>query len=286
LTGLKKNYASLSHDERKALVEKTNSPITVTRQAELLNISRSNIYYVPRISEEDIQAMHALDALYTKRPFYGSRRMRRALRDDYQIAVGRDHVRRLMTTMGLEAIYPKKNLSIPTAGHKIYPYLLRNVPIMRPNQIWGTDITYIRLEQGFCYLVALLDWFSRCVVSWELSMTMEKQFCLTALHSALARAIPEIHNSDQGSQFTSTEYTGVLNANNISISMDGRGRCMDNIFTERLWRSVKYEDVYLKHYRTIDETREGLTDYFTFYNTKRRHQSLEYKTPAEVYSAG
>jgi putative transposase len=286
LTGLKKNYGSLSHDERKTLIEKTNSTISITRQAELLNISRSNIYYVPRISKEDIQAMHALDALYTKHPFYGSRRMRRALKDDHQISICRDHVRRLMATMGLEAIYPKKNLSIPTPGAQIYPYLLKNLAIIRPNHVWGTDITYIRLAHGFCYLMAILDWFSRYVVSWELSENMETEFCLTALRSAIHQAIPDIHNSDQGSQFTSNEYTGILTANNIAISMDGRGRCMDNIFTERLWRTVKYEDSYLKHYRSISEAREGLTQYFTFYNTKRRHQSLDAKTPAEVYGTG
>lgn len=267
-----------------ALIEKTKSPLSITRQAELLNISRGSIYYVPRVSQTDLLAMRALDEIYTKRPFYGSRRMRYALQDEYDMSLGRDHIRRLMAGLGLETIYPKKNTSIPAPGHYIYPYLLKNLSIVRPNQVWGTDITYIRLAHGFCYLMAILDWFSRSVVSWELSMTMEKEFCLTALRSALKQVIPELHNSDQGSQFTSIEYTDLLKQQHIAISMDGRGRCMDNIFTERLWRTVKYEDVYLKQYRSIDEVREGLTSYFSFYNHQRPHQSLEYKTPADVYS--
>jgi len=204
----------------------------------------------------------------------------------YGIPLGRDHVRRLMVELGIEALYPKRKTSIAVPGHQIYPYLLKNLPIIRPNQVWGTDITYVRLEHSFCYLMAILDWFSRVVISWELSPTMKQAFCLTALRSALKRATPEIHNSDQGSQFTSNDYTDILSAQNIMISMDGRGRCMDNIFTERLWRTVKYENIYLKQYRTVDEARIGLTNYFTFYNQKRPHQSLEYKTPAQVYWAG
>ena len=190
-----------------------------------------------------------------------------------------------MGEMGLVAVYPKPrfNTSIPDASHRTYPYLLRGMPILHPNQVWGTDITYIRMDQGFAYLVAILDWYSRYVVSWELAPTMQAEFCLTALRSALARATPEIHNSDQGSQFTSEGYTRILTENNIQISMDGRGRCFDNIFTERLWRTVKYEDVYLKNYRSIDDVREGLRSYFTFYNMKRRHQALGYRTPAELY---
>ncbi|HBW74047.1 MAG TPA: IS3 family transposase [Candidatus Magasanikbacteria bacterium] len=188
-----------------------------------------------------------------------------------------------MRLLGIQAIYPKHTTTIPAPGHKIYPYLLRNVPVLRPNQVWSTDITYIPIEHGFCYLTVILDWFSRYVLAWELSETMETEFCARALKSALGKAIPEIHNSDQGSQFTSMEYTGLLTANNIQISMDGRGRCLDNIFVERLWRSVKYEDIYLKYYRTIEETFAGLERYFPFYNNKRRHQSLAYKTPEEIY---
>lgn len=234
---------------------------------------------------EDIAALRALDQIYTKRPFYGSRNMRYALRDDYGISIGRDHVRRLMKVLGIEAIYPKKNTSQPAPGHQIYPYLLRGYDIYRPNQVWGTDITYIRLTKGFCYLTAILDWYSRYVVAWELSENMETEFCTRALRCALSRAIPDIHNSDQGSQYTSHEYTNILAARKIAISMDGRGRCMDNIFTERLWRSVKYEEVYLKAYATIEEARAGLNDYFPFYNEERPHQSLKYKTPGEIYRA-
>lgn len=190
-----------------------------------------------------------------------------------------------MRTLGIEAIYPKKQMSVPAPGHQIYPYLLHGYDIYRPNQVWGTDITYIRLAKGFCYLTAILDWYSRYVVSWELSETMEKEFCMTSLRCALRKAIPEIHNSDQGSQFTSQEYLHLLQTEDVKISMDGRGRCMDNIFTERLWRTVKYEEVYLKQYCTIEEAREELNNYFPFYNEKRRHQSLKYKTPGEVYRA-
>ena len=241
---------------------------------------------MPRPKLNDIRIMHAIDRLYTQYPFYGSRRMRHALLDDAGIAICREHVQRLMRTMGIEAVYPKKRTSIPGEGHRIYPYLLKNLTMRRPNHVWGTDITYIRMTEGFCYLVAILDWFSRYVIAWELSPTMEVGFCAAALRSALARAIPDIHNSDQGAQYTAEEYTAILLTHNIAISMDGVGRCMDNIFTERLWRSVKYEEVYLKSYRTIDDARDGLTRYFSFYNEKRRHQSLEYKTPAQVYGAG
>lgn len=268
-----------------SLIEKENVPLSITRQAQLLTISRASIYYTPRVDVEDLAAMHALDQLYTKRPFYGSRKMRYALRDDYGIFLGRDHVRRLMKVLGIETIYPKKNTSMPAPGHYIYPYLLRGYGIYRPNQVWGTDITYIRMEKGFCYLTAMMDWYSRYVVAWELSETMEKEFCTRALRSALACAIPDIHNSDQGSQYTSQEYTNLLQAQHIQISMDGRGRCMDNIFTERLWRTVKYEEVYLKQYRTMEEVHTGLTHYFPFYNNERPHQSLKYKTPGEIYRA-
>lgn len=259
--------------------------MSLTRQTELLDISRASLYYLPRPREKDIRIMHALDALYTDHPFLGSRRMRGALKDDYEIIICREHIQRLMRLMGIEAIYPKQHTSTPAEGHRLYPYLLRNLAITRPNQVWGTDITYLKMEHGFCYLTAILDWFSRAVLSWEVSERMSASFCTTSLRSALARAIPEIHNSDQGAQFTAQEYTGILDARGVAISMDGRGRCMDNIFTERLWRTVKYENVYLKNYRTVDEAREGLSAYFTFYNEKRRHQSLKYKTPAQVYGA-
>lgn len=269
--------------EKVALIDKTHPALSIVRQADLLQVSRSSIYYIPTVPIEDLKIMHAIDALYTAHPFYGSRRIQEALADDYQIHICRKHVQRLMRQLGLQAIYPKRNLSIPAPGHKIYPYLLRNLPIVRPNQVWGTDITYVRLSQGFCYLTAILDWYSRYVVSWELSETLEQEFCLTALRSALNRATAEIHNSDQGAQYTAADYTSILDAHKVAISMDGRGRCLDNIFTERLWRTVKYEDIYLKQYSTIDAVREGLALYFPFYNEERRHQGLNGQRPAEVY---
>ena len=274
----------MNHRERAALIEKRNQ-ISIARQTELLAISRSSAYYQPIIDEQDIKAMNAIDEIYTARPFYGSRRMRYDLRDEHGITIGRHHIRRLMRIMGLEAVYPKKrmNTSIPDNSHRKYPYLLSGVVPSYPNQIWGTDITYVRLEQGWAYLTALMDWFSRYVLAWELSPTLETQFCLTALQRALAIGTPTFHNSDQGVQFTDKTYTSVLEDRRIHISMDGRGRCMDNIFTERLWRTVKYENIFLKSYRTIDEAREGLIDYVQFYNTKRRHQSLSYQTPAQVF---
>lgn len=205
------------------------------------------------------------------------------LERDYDILIGRDAIRSAMHVLGIAALYPKPHTSIPHPDHKIYPYLLRNVPIIKPNQVWSTDITYIRLETGFCYLVAIIDWYSRKVLAWRLSNSMETSFCIDTLNEALTISIPDIHNADQGVQFTSVAYTDILLEKNIKISMDGRGRCLDNIFVERLWRSVKYEDIYIKGYATINEVRAGLTIYFEFYNNERPHQSLGYKVPNEVY---
>lgn len=228
--------------------------------------------------------MNALDVIYTACPFYGSRRMVVELARTQEIHVCRDRVRRLMQKLGLEAIYPKKHRgSAANPQHRKYPYLLKNLAITSPDQVWGTDITYIRLAKGFCYLVALIDWFSRYVVAWQLSDTLQMDFCLENLNRALAQATPGIHNSDQGSHFTSPAYTEILSGKGIEISMDGRGRCMDNIFTERLWRTVKYEDVYIKSYATAQDARAGLNLYFPFYNKKRPHQSLGYRTPEELY---
>jgi putative transposase len=280
---VKKNFTLLTREEKKSLIDTNHQKLSIVTQAKLLKLSRSTIYYVPKIKKEELKIMHALDKVYMKYPFYGSRRLRFVLKDEYDIHVNRKCVQRLMRLMGIQAIYPKPKTTIVCGNNNIYPYLLKNMPIIRPNQVWSTDITYIPLEKGFCYLTVILDWFSRYVLAWELSETMETVFCTRALKSALSRAIPEIHNSDQGSQFTSKEYTELLTKNNICISMDGRGRCLDNIFTERLWRSVKYEDIYLKHYRTMTETFEGLKQYFLFYNAQRRHQSLQYKTPEEIY---
>jgi putative transposase len=238
------------------------------------------------VSEADLACMKAIDEIFTARPFYGSRRIRTDLEHDYKIDACRDRVRGMMRLMGLEAIYPKtKKTSVKNPNHKIYPYLLRHIGASFPNHIWGSDITYIRMAHGFCYLYAVIDWFSRLVVGWDLSPTMESDFCVETMDKAIKRfGVPEISNTDQGSQFTDEKFIGVLAGNNVKISMDGRGRCMDNIFTERLWRSVKYEEVYLKSYGDIAEAKMNLAAYFKFYNNERRHQSLECKTPSEVYA--
>lgn len=282
--GSKKN-CSLSHKEKVSLIERVHPDISVSRQAELLDVSRSSLYYEPRRDPEEVRITRAIDAVYTRRPFYGSRRMKDALCDEYAIHIGRHRTRRLMRLMGLEAIYPKKKpkTSESKPSHKKYPYLLRNLTITRPNHVWGTDITYLRLENGWAYLVAIMDWYSRYVVAWRISSTLESDFCIAALEQALQRNAPEIFNSDQGTQFTDNDFTKILIAREIKISMDGRGRCLDNIFTERLWRTVKYENIYLKSYRNIAEAKSGLTEYFLFYNTERRHQSLARQTPAETY---
>ena len=227
--------------------------------------------------------MNLMDEEYTKRPFYGARRMKQFLKKKgYE--VGRRHVETLMRKMGLEAVYPKPNLSKPNPEHSTYPYLLRSLKIERVNQVWSTEITYIRMGQGFAYLVAIMDWHSRSVLSWRLSNTLEADFCVEALEEAFLKyGKPEIFNTDQGSQFTSEKFISKLVDKKVSISMDGRGRAYDNIFIERLWRTVKYEDIYLKGYANIKETREGLKEYFEFYNEERPHQSLGYKAPAEIY---
>jgi putative transposase len=255
------------------------------RQCELLGVNRSGLYYEPLgESDENLALMRLLDEQYTRTPFYGSRKMVEWF-DTQGFNVNRKRVARLMSLMGIEAVYPKPKLSQPGEGHRIYPYLLRGVEVNRANQVWSTDITYIRMAQGFVYLVAVMDWFSRYVLSWSLSLTMELDFCVEALRSALRRGRPDIFNSDQGSQFTSEKFTGELAAHKIAISMDGRGRCMDNIFIERLWRSLKYEEVYLKDYASVKEARSGITKYFRFYNEERLHQSLEYRTPATLWLA-
>ncbi len=254
------------------------------RQVELIGIARSTAYYTPEQTSPDTLALqHAIDELYTKYPFYGQRRLKVVLERDHNIMAGRYAIRSAMHTLGIQAIYPKPNTSKSHPDHKIYPYLLRNVSVTTPNQVWSTDITYIRLENSFCYLVALIDWYSRKVLSWRLSNSMETSFCTEALEEALTLATPELHNSDQGVQFTSNSYIDILKVCDIKISMDGRGRCLDNIFVERLWRSVKYEDVFIKGYASVDEVRAGLTEYFHFYNEKRPHQSLGYQVPNEVY---
>jgi putative transposase len=258
----------------------------VARQCTLLGLARSSWYYQPRPSSATTQELlDRLDEQYTRTPFYGTRRMT-AWRRREGYAVNRKRVRRLLQLLGLETIYPKPQTSRPASGHRLYPYLLRGLPITHADQVWSSDITYIRLTQGWVYLVAILDWYSRYVLAWELSNTLDSAFCLTALERALARARPTIFNTDQGSQFTSLEFTGRLQAADVRISMDGRGRALDNVFVERLWRTVKYEEVYLKGYETVPVATRSLGDYFRFYNEERLHQALAYRTPAAVYHEG
>jgi len=270
--------------DKRALIDRNNFDLTVNRQTELLGISRSSAYYRPVVNMEDILTMEAIDRIYTAYPFFGSRKMKFALSDYDRIFIGRDHVRRLMRQMGIEAIYPRrKGLSEPHPEHKIFPYLLANLNIKKPNQVWGSDITYVKVIGGWAYLIAILDWFSRYVVSWTLAPALEKEFVVQTYKRALKTATPEYSNSDQGSQYTANELISLLSDEKVKISMDGRGRCMDNIFTERLWRTVKYENVYPQRYENFKEAEIGLKKYFDFYNNERRHQSLNYKIPAEVY---
>jgi putative transposase len=249
------------------------------RQAELLGIGRSSLYYQPKeVDPETLAIMHSIDELYTKRPFYGSRKIAKDL------GYNRKRIQRLMREMGIEVIYQKPNLSLNKLPHPVYPYLLKGVTARYPNHIWGTDITYIRMQHGFLYLSAYLDWFSRFVLSWRLSTTLEIEFVLDAAGEALSLyEAPEIENSDQGVHYTSDKHIQLFTGRGTKVSMDGRGRAMDNIFTERLWRSVKYEEVYLKNYETVLEAKENIGNYFNFYNYERKHQSLNYKTPAEIY---
>jgi putative transposase len=264
------------------MIDRNHPEVALTDQAEILSLSRSSLYYQPvGATPEEVATKHRIDEIYTKYPFYGSRRMTIELRKE--MIINRKTVQWYMREMGIAAIYPGPNLSKRNPEHKIYPYLLRNIPSNHPNHIWGIDITYIRLQGGWMYLVAILDWFSRYVVSWALDQTLSVSFVLEAVDQAFTTAKPQIFNSDQGSQFTSPQYIDRLLAAHIQISMDGRGRALDNIFTERLWRSVKYEDVYLQDYATPRAVRLGLTRYFNFYNFERPHQSLDYRTPAQVY---
>jgi putative transposase len=269
-------------DERVALVEREGAELPLKTQAELLSLNRTSLYYRPvPPSPEEVMIKHRIDELYTAHPFYGSRRITAILQRD--MSINRKAVQRHMREMGIAGICPGPNLSKRRMDHQVYPYLLRNLNITYPNHVWGIDITYIRLVGGWLYLVAILDWFSRYVVSWALDQTLEMPFVLAAVNNALVLAKPTICNSDQGSQFTSPQYLERLHDAQVQISMDGRNRAVDNIFTERLWRSVKYEEVYLHDYASPKEARQGLTRYFTFYNHERPHQSLDYRTPAEVY---
>jgi putative transposase len=265
------------------MVNRTD-PLPVTRQCELLELPRSTFYHVPKpVSDEELELMSRIDRCHLEHPYYGSRRIRDWL-DDEGWSVNRKRVQRLMRTMGITALYPKRNLSLANQAHKVYPYLLRGLVIDHPNQAWASDVTYIPMARGFVYLVAIMDWHSRKVLSWRVSNTLDASFCVDALNEAIETyGTPEIFNTDQGCQFTSEEFTGVLKQHDIRISMDGKGRWVDNVFVERLWRSVKYEEVYLRAYDSIGEARASLGRYFGFYNAKRRHQSLDRRTPDSVY---
>jgi putative transposase len=268
------------------LIEVGGSGLSVRRQCELLGLSRSSLYYEPAAEPaENLRLMRLIDEEYTAHPFLGSRRLTKWLLERGE-EVNRKRVQRLMRVMGLEAIYPKPKLSASGRGHRIYPYLLRNVSIVRPDQVWSTDITYVPLASGFMYLAAIIDWYSRYVLAWRLSNTLDGSFCLEMLEEALSRGRPEVFNTDQGVQFTAQAWTGRLESAGVAVSMDGKGRCLDNVFVERLWRTVKYEDIYLWRYEGVVELQRGLGRYFPYYNEERLHQALEYRTPAAVYGQG
>jgi putative transposase len=274
----------MSRPERQALVDHDDPALPVVAQCRLLKVARSTLYYQPApVSADDLTVMRRLDELYVASPFYGSRRMAAVLRRD-GFVINRKRVRRLMRLMGLEAIYQKPDTSRAHPEHKIHPYLLRGLSIDRPNQVWCADITYIPMAKGFVYLVAIMDWFSRRVLSWRISIAMEADFCVEALREALDRhGPPEIFNTDQGAQFTSIDFVGELEGRGVRVSMDGRGRYLDNIFIERLWRSLKYEEVFIKAYGAVIEARRGIGGWIAFYNDERPHQALDYRTPREIF---
>jgi putative transposase len=277
----------MSLANKKASIDESHPAMSISRQCELIALPRSSYYRsdsrFQQESDENLQLMALIEEEYSRHPFYGTRKMRDyLLRKSFH--VNRKRIQRLMRIMGIQSVAPKPYTSIPRKGHKIYPYLLRGLDIHLPDHVWCSDITYLRLPGGFVYLTAVMDWHSRYVLSWELSVTMDDDFCVSALNGAIRKhGTPEIFNTDQGSQYTGDAFTNVLKKNDILISMDGKGRFMDNIFIERLWRSLKYEEIYLKEYATIQELSEELKSYFKFYNNERPHQSLNNRTPAEVY---
>jgi len=277
----------MSVPDRRAMLDREHGKLSIRRQCELLGIARSGVYRPPRAANDNnLSVMRRLDELFTQWPFLGSRRLARLLHDEGH-AINRKRVQRLMRQMGIAALGPKPRTTKPAPGHKIYPYLLRDLVIDRPNQVWAADITYIPIGRGFLYLVAIMDWASRAVLSWRLSNTMDASFCVEALEEALTRfGKPEIFNTDQGSQFTGSDFTGVLGKAEVRISMDGRGRWMDNVFIERLWRSLKYEDIYLKGYADGREAKPGIAQWVAFYNNRRPHQALDHRTPMAVWREG
>ena len=265
------------------MIKPQDAQLSVARQCELVGLPRSSFYYQPVAPDAfTLEVMHAIDRIYTKRPFFGVRRIWKTLRDDGYL-VNPKRVHRLMQRMGLQALYPRQRLSLPDPAHRVFPYLLREVTVDRPDQAWCSDITYLRLRGGFVYLVAVMDWFSRYVLSWRISNTLDAAFCVAALEDALEHGTPDIFNTDQGAQFTSDDFTSRVETADIRMSMDGRGRFLDNIFIERLWRSLKYEDIYLKDYESVPALVDGVDAYFAFYNWERPHQSFDYDTPAKVY---
>ncbi len=265
------------------MIDRTHK-LPITRQAELLNVSRGSVYYLPKpMSEADLKLMRRIDELHLEHPFAGARMLRDLLRQE-GFEAGRKHVATLMRKMGIEALYRRPHTSRKHPQHAVYPYLLRHLPIQRPNQVWAMDITYIPMARGFVYLAAVMDWYSRRVLAWRVSITMESDFCIEAVEEAMARhGKPDIFNTDQGSQFTSAAFTGRLQEHGIRISMDGKGAWRDNVFVERLWKSVKYEEVYLRAYVSVSEAKAGLARYFVFYNTRRPHSSLDRLTPDQFY---
>jgi len=279
----KKKAQTLELSTMRGFIEPSHPNLSISRQCELLKINRSSYYFQPASEDmEDLEIMRLIDEEYMRHPFYGSRKFVPYLKDKGYV-VNRKRVQRLMRKMGISAIYPKPNLSKPGKNHKVYPYLLRDLSIERSNQVWSTDITYIPMKGGFVYLTAVIDWHSRFVLSYELSNTLDTTFCINALRSALKINTPSIFNTDQGVQFTSSAFTSVLKENDIKISMDGKGRCIDNIFIERLWRSVKYELIYLNEFESVHELYEALRIYFLFYNEERYHQALNNQKPKEIY---
>jgi putative transposase len=271
--------------ERRALIDPGDPGCSIVFQCRLACVARSGFYYKPQeASEEEMQILRLVDEQYTRTPFYGNRRLCACLRER-GVVCGRDRMRSVMQQLGIEAIYPKPRLSQGHVEHKKYPYLLRGIRLSGPNQVWSTDITYVRMSRGFVYLTAVMDWYSRYVLSWRLSTTLDNDFCCEALQEALTKGRPQIFNTDQGVQFTSRSFTGILENHDISISMDGRGRALDNVFVERLWRTIKYENIYVTDYCSVRDVKEGVSKYFDFYNKERLHQSLKYCTPEAIHHA-
>ncbi len=266
------------------MIDSNSSNLSIAKQCDLLSVNKSTYYYKQRgLSKEDLENMKIIDEIYTEHPYFGARRMSKQL-EPYGITIGRKTVSRYYRIMAIEAVYPKMNLSKRNQAHKIYPYLLRGIEITKVNQVWSTDITYIRMAQGFVYLVAVIDWFSRYILSWRISISLEADFCIEALKDAIEKhGQPEIFNTDQGSQFTSRDFISVLEQHKIKISMDGKGRALDNVFIERFWRSLKQEKIYMIILNTVKEAKNAITNYMGFYNNKRMHQALEYLTPEQVH---